>query len=313
MAIIYKQEILEFLKLHQKKVYHIALAVTRNPAEAEELAQDVFVRALQYATTYRGEAQMLTWLRQILFRVCVNHRRRANRLGWLRSWWDSIRDAEEENWVDTFPDPGGMNPESIALLSERQDLLKRLLEALPPQHRQIIMLRDLSCLEFSEIKEMLGLANENAVRVRLSRARSHLAREALIALLQEAVEENAQTGVLEGYRRIISRWDVPIALTDNQGKYITQNTSHCTLLGYNDVEIQALTARQLLGDERSEEIEKKLRRGKGYSGKLCLRNKSGVEQNLDTAVFVVPDRWGKPLCQLWIHHAITDRTTKGST
>lgn len=309
MANIDKQEILEFLKLHQEKIYHIALAMTHNPLEAEDLAQDALERALRYAHTYRGEAQKLTWLRRIMVNLCID-RRRANRLQRLRSWWNSTWEDEDVDWVDTFPDPGAMNPESIAI---RLDLLRRRLDGLPPQYRQIIMLRDISGLEFSEIKEMLGLANEPTVRVRLNRARSHLAREALIALLQEAVTDDAETGVLDGYRRIIGSWDMPIALADNQGQYITQNRSHCTLFGYDDAEIKELTTRKLIGAELSEEIELKLRRGKGYSGRLCFLNKSGVKHNLDSSVFVVPDRRGAPLCQLWLHHAITDRKTKGST
>ena len=101
-----------------------------------------------------------------------------------------------------------------------------------------------------------------------------------------------------------------MALADSQGQYITQNWSHCMLFGYDDAEIKELTTRKLVGAELSEEIERKLRRGKGYSGKLCLLNKSGIKHNLETSVFVVPDRRGASLCQLWIHHAITDRKTK---
>lgn len=298
----------QIIDLYQRKVYHLGLALTKNPADAEDFAQEVFLRLFRSADSFRGDCTLWTWIQTIARNVL---RDRIGTLARVRSFLaDRIAPASSDeddqvNWIDRFPDPGGLDPEFLTLRGERRGLLLRLLEALPYQHRQILLLRDVNDLDFGEIMKLLSLRNETTVRVRLRRARMCLAREVVISLLQEAVEGSSQLDALAGYQRLINGWNAAIAVADTTGKYLTQNTMHSTLLGYSDSELKEITPKLLVGEPSSSLIEKTLRKSKVFTGKLFLLSKSGTQHQLSSSIFSVPNRSGAPLCQLWIHQAIT--------
>ena len=294
----------QILKMYEKKVYHIGLALTRKPEDAEDFTQEVFLRLFRSWDQFKGDSSLWTWIKAIAYNVKKD---RIGSLVRLRSFIVQrlapiSKDGTQGDWLEMFPDPGGLDPEFIALSDERADLLKRHLDILPEPYRQILLLRDVSGLDFAEITKLLELRSETTTRVRLRRARIFLAREVVISLLQEAVECAPATAVLDGYQRIIKGWDAAIAVADTTGRYITQNARHSTLLGYSDAELQNISSRLLVGEPSSSSIEKALQRGRLFSGRLSLRSKDGTQHWLDSSVFAVPDRSGTPLCQLWIHH-----------
>ena len=155
---------------YQHRVFGIALRMLGRRAEAEEIAQDVFLRVHRSIGGFRGDAKLSTWLYAITSRLCLNRLASADR---------RFTHAGEEVIVqlrDERPDP------TTALeRREREAMLQRALAELPDDRRIVVVLRDLEGLTYEEIAETLGL-ELGTVRSRLHRARAEL-REKLEKLL----------------------------------------------------------------------------------------------------------------------------------
>lgn len=106
---------------HRGSVYRAALAALRSPAEAEDAAQDAFVRAYRRLDSFRGEATFKTWLVSIAWRQALTRRRRLA-AAWRRFW--------PEGEADEAAAPGG-SPESELLGAERAATVARLVRSLP--------------------------------------------------------------------------------------------------------------------------------------------------------------------------------------
>ncbi len=160
-----------FVHAHQQRVYAVALRMLGNPHEAEEIAQDAFVRAFQSLDGFRGESSLGTWVIAIAMNLCRNRRR-----GWLRrkqviagSLDEPLSEDSEETRGDQTSDtaPG---PEEIAARRERERLLLEALQQLDSDHRSVVVLRDLHGMDYAEIAKALECP-EGTVKSRLSRAR----------------------------------------------------------------------------------------------------------------------------------------------
>ncbi|MDD5557394.1 MAG: RNA polymerase sigma factor [bacterium] len=154
-------------------VYTIAVGITGNGADAEEVAQDVFLTVHRKLRRFRFRSSFKTWL----YRVAVN---RA--LGTLRK--TSRRRARQVEYDDDAS--YGVERGGAAAGAEREDdrrRLEALLGALNPDQRACIVLREIEGMRYAEIAETLGV-NINTVRTRLKRAR-----EILLTLRPDGGEE----------------------------------------------------------------------------------------------------------------------------
>jgi RNA polymerase sigma-70 factor, ECF subfamily len=115
---------------HRASVYRAALAALRSPAEAEDAAQDAFVRAYRRLGSFRGEATFKTWLVSIAWRQALSRRRRLAS-AWRRFW--------PEGEADEAPAPEG-SPESALLGAERAATVARLVRALPARLQEPLLL-----------------------------------------------------------------------------------------------------------------------------------------------------------------------------
>jgi RNA polymerase sigma-70 factor (ECF subfamily) len=137
-----------FLAHHQDLVYGIALRSTKRPADAEELAQDAFVRAYRALATYDAERvrsmRPRGWLAAITANLARNRARRS-----------APATADLEVLVDVRADdaPG---PESLAERREAAATWRARLEALPPHYRRAVELRHVGGLSYPELAEALG-------------------------------------------------------------------------------------------------------------------------------------------------------------
>jgi RNA polymerase sigma-70 factor (ECF subfamily) len=143
-------------------VYSLAYRMLGQPADAEDAAQEAFIRAFTRLDTFDPQRKFSTWLLSITANLCVDYlrRRRPAPLDDLApgTHWDRIT-------------PG---PEALLLRQEQQDEVQHHLASLPAKYRQVVELHywhDLSC---AEIGQMTGLS-ENGVKTRLHRARQMLA------------------------------------------------------------------------------------------------------------------------------------------
>jgi RNA polymerase sigma-70 factor, ECF subfamily len=157
----------ELLDRHARYLYGIAHSLTRNPADAEDLVQETWIGAIR--STFRGDASVRTWLVSILVRQAAALRRSKRRSKWrLVLPWFSGRDVES----DALPGDEPAASSSIPGSEARMDL-SRMLETLSPEHREVIVLRELQGLSYEEIATELSLPR-GTVESRLHRAREQL-------------------------------------------------------------------------------------------------------------------------------------------
>ena len=158
---------------HQQEVFAVALRMLGAHDEAQDVAQDAFVRAYRAIGTFRREAKLSTWLVSITMNLCRNRRR-----GWARrrriivASLDDPLDMEEGTVEQEVADPTP-TPGQAAQHHERHQLLMGGLQQLDEAHRSVIVLRDIQGHSYEEIAQMLG-CQVGTVKSRLHRARLQL-------------------------------------------------------------------------------------------------------------------------------------------
>jgi RNA polymerase sigma-70 factor (ECF subfamily) len=163
----------QMVKHELPRIYNLCLRLSRNPSDAEDLAQETFVHAVRSLPNFKGESQLSTWLYRIAVNVWKNRvrydRRRAS--GKHVSLSGPAGDDEDEAPLDL---PGLDRPpeEWVALQSEHQ-LLLQAMTLLDDEDRVVIVLRDLEDRPYEEIADILKL-NLGTLKSRISRAREEL-------------------------------------------------------------------------------------------------------------------------------------------
>jgi RNA polymerase sigma-70 factor (ECF subfamily) len=161
----------EVVRLYQHKVYNLVYRMVGNREEAEDVAQEVFVTVFKAIDTFRGDAKLSTWL----YRIATNHTR--NRMKYLgrRSYNSTAQLDEAAEREANHAQPSAMRPHIAgpdAVLEGLQ--LERVVQdgiaGLEPEHREVLVLRDVEELSYDEIAAITGLA-EGTVKSRLHRAR----------------------------------------------------------------------------------------------------------------------------------------------
>lgn len=143
----------------QRQVYTLAYRLVGDRGEAEDVAQESYLRVFRSLGGFRRDARFETWLYRIVTNTAMTHLRRRGRFGVL---------AEEPD-EDPPADPAGRSPEDVV---DREELRAALAE-LSPGLRVSVVLKDVYGLSCREIGEEIGLS-EGAVKVRLHRARKRL-------------------------------------------------------------------------------------------------------------------------------------------
>jgi len=158
-------------------IYALLYRLTEDPEEARDLTQETFLQALRHLASFRGDADLRTWL----YRIAVNQARNRWR------WWKRRRrdrtvslDAPVSEGVDSPLSAGlagdeGLDPERQALAREREQALHAALKSLSRPYREVIVLRDIEGLSYEEVATALDL-NVGTVKSRLNRGRTELRR-----------------------------------------------------------------------------------------------------------------------------------------
>ena len=151
-------------RAHTNRVFSLCARMCGDRARAEELTQDVFVRAWEKLPLFRGESAFSTWLHRLAVNVVLNARKTEGR---ERS---RIEERDDEDGVESF---GSGRP---LMHAERMDL-EVAIASLPPGARRVFVLHDVQGYKHEEIAEMLGVTSGGS-KAQLHRARL-LLREAL--------------------------------------------------------------------------------------------------------------------------------------
>jgi RNA polymerase sigma-70 factor (ECF subfamily) len=156
------------VRQYWRKVFNVAYKFVGKHDEAEDLAQDIFLKIFKSLDTFDSRANFQTWLISVSRNLCIDHYR-------------SVRKEREtiDRDVDTNElAPAAREPGPIAALeqADRVALLRKALAALPATLRKAVLMRDIQELSYQEIADKLRLP-EGTVKSRINRGRTELARQ----------------------------------------------------------------------------------------------------------------------------------------
>jgi RNA polymerase sigma-70 factor (ECF subfamily) len=162
---------------YEKKIFNVVYRILADYDEAADTTQETFISAYKSFERFRGDAKVYTWLYQIAINHCRNKLRQRGRVRALNvESLDQPRDWEED----------GLASRDVAdltnaphLVLEEKELRQRILaavESLPPDYREVVVLREIQGLSYNEIADATRLSLDN-VKTRLSRARAMLRRK----------------------------------------------------------------------------------------------------------------------------------------
>ena len=155
---------------YQDRVLNTCWRISGRPDDAEDLAQETFLKALESIGTFRRQSGFYTWLFRIAVNVSISHRRRKGRMPRL-----SLYSGDGQGDLADTLAAGTRAPEPSARMSARetQRLVQDGLDSLDEDQRAIIVLRDIEGFDYHQIAEIIEVP-EGTVKSRLHRARMEL-------------------------------------------------------------------------------------------------------------------------------------------
>jgi RNA polymerase sigma-70 factor (ECF subfamily) len=161
----------ELIGPSQERVYRLALRITRNTEDAEDVQQETLLKVHRKLGQFEGRSRLTTWISRIAINealMCLRKRRSAFYL----PLEEAIQPAEETADSEEFQSPIE-GPEAAYSRKELRELLKQAMERLRPAYRVVFLLRAVEQLSTSETAKVLQIS-ASAVKARMRRARSEL-------------------------------------------------------------------------------------------------------------------------------------------
>jgi RNA polymerase sigma-70 factor (ECF subfamily) len=156
---------------YERPLYSLAARYLGRPEDAEEIRQEALLKAYSQARSFKPGGRFRSWIYRIALNLCHDRNRRKNRLRWI-SWGDVAGEGQEEPPIAS----NSRTDEEVELL-ERARQVRRALQWLPREQRDVLVLKEFEELKFREIAELLGCP-ESTVKSRLYRGltalRTHL-------------------------------------------------------------------------------------------------------------------------------------------
>ena len=154
---------------YEKNVFNVALQMTGNREDAQDMAQEAFLKAYTSLSSFRGDSKFSSWLYRIVSNVCLDYRRRQSR---RPSSSLTVEDDEGETLQLDIADES-QSPEALLERKLTREAVRRGLQELPAEQRQILLLREIQGLSYDEIAEAMDL-EPGTVKSRIFRARKKL-------------------------------------------------------------------------------------------------------------------------------------------
>ncbi len=178
----------ELVEEYQSRAHSIALGILGNYQDAEEIAQEAFVKAYKNLASFRAQSSFYTWLYRIIFNLAIDLSRKAYRRSEIgmedSTAIDTVAqysDADSSRYMGSVSDP-----ESEYRNQEIRQRFNEALAALSPDHRAVITLREIDGLSYAEISEVVACTKGTVM------SRLHHARKKLQAALEELRPEGAE-------------------------------------------------------------------------------------------------------------------------
>lgn len=154
------------VRAYQGRIFGVARHYMRNPEEARDVAQEIFIRIYEKLGTFQGDARFVPWMLSLARNCCIDRLRR-----------NKVRTPESSVPVEDEPNLAAAGPsvEDQVSTGESHDLLYAALGEMSDTNREIILLKEIQGLKIEEIATMLAVP-VGTVKSRSNRARSELAR-----------------------------------------------------------------------------------------------------------------------------------------
>ncbi len=162
---------------YQDRIYNLCRNILSSAHDAEDAAQDTFIKAYQNLNNFRPEASFYTWLYRIAVNTCLDYRKRP--------FFESLFRSSTEDEAP-FREPASEEPSPEKLYETKQLglVLRKSLAKLSPKLRVVIILKEIEGLSYEEIAEVLDVSI-GTVKSRISRAREELKK-----LMKKFTEQN---------------------------------------------------------------------------------------------------------------------------
>lgn len=185
----------ELVSAYQNRVVGILYHMVGNSEDAEDLAQEVFLRVFRNRTRYRPTARFSTWIFTIANNLALNwHRDRKRRPRSAPAPAESAG-VSQAPWEGMLAAPSGAMPSRIFAKGELAAIIREAVARLPAEQRMAIMLNKFEDMNYKQISEVMG-RSEMAIKSLLSRGRANL-RDMLAPYLESGVDPGA-TAKTEG-------------------------------------------------------------------------------------------------------------------
>jgi RNA polymerase sigma-70 factor (ECF subfamily) len=151
---------------YQHKIIQLVNRYVRDPSEAQDVAQETFIKAYRALSNFRGDSAFYTWLYRIAINTAKNYLVARARRG-----FDSQVDVQDAEQIENAPQLQGMEtPERLLLNQEIVEVIKTAIDKLPEEMRIAIMLREFEGMSYEEIALAMDCP-VGTVRSRIFRAR----------------------------------------------------------------------------------------------------------------------------------------------
>lgn len=157
----------ELLRRHQEKVFGLCLSLLKDSSEAEDAAQEIFIKAFKALASFRSQSAFPTWLYRIAHNHCLDLLRAKTRH--RTESWEELLEKEGERLHRLF------TAEKVEEKDWDPELVERLLSKLDPEDRLILTLREVQGLSYTELAQTLEISLQ-AAKSRLRRARERLSK-----------------------------------------------------------------------------------------------------------------------------------------
>lgn len=157
----------ELVKAYERQVYNVAFRILSNVQDAQDAAQEAFVKAYINLSSFRGDSKFSVWLYRLTNNCCIDMIRRRKETISL-----SMDSDDGKNTTLDIPDDN-QNPEQRVIGREAMQMLVKGIEGLPEDYRSCIVLREIGGQSYAEIAEILSI-DIGTVKSRIFRARKKL-------------------------------------------------------------------------------------------------------------------------------------------
>jgi RNA polymerase sigma-70 factor, ECF subfamily len=163
----------ELVERYQKKIYYLAYDLTGNHHDAEDLSQEVFIKAFRSLHNFRGDAKLSSWLYRITVNTAISQKRKksVSKMQLQENFEENIDQSKQVNDTEF-----SRNPEKKAEAGLMRDHIDRAIQKLTPREKSIFVLRHYNDLPQKEIAEILKI-NLGTVKSMLFRALKKLQKE----------------------------------------------------------------------------------------------------------------------------------------